>query len=376
MTFKYIKSLVFEVLHFCFLTKGSRDYFRLRNELKDFDKPFRKSIYELSKAEYEVTDFVSSYKSRSLKAIRVLKQEIPLTEIIIICAVKDDRAKIQKQVEYHKQIGIKHFTYIDNMSTDGTYEWLNKQADISLFRAEETFTESRKLSWRRQVMDVFGYDRWYLYLDSDEYFIYPGIEKIPIDCYIEHLENKGICTIMTPMIDMYSKSAIFSIDNSKDFMAECCYFDTDTYVLYKRLDEVAVKGGPRSRLIDSAILFRVSKYSLVKACSATIMANHVVFPTSLRPNKEQNGARAFLLHYKFLSADLKRNEELARLGVHHDGGSENMHYQLSYEQDPSMTFYCDTSHKYGYSNDLLKINICDNLFFREIFKHYGIKNET
>lgn len=358
-------------MHKLFLTKGSRDYFALRNDLKDYDESFKKSIYQLSKAKYSVTDFVESYKNKSIRAIRIVNKTTPKNEPILICAVKNDLNKIKAQIDHHRKIGIKHFAYIDNMSSDGTLEWLNEQNDISLFVAEEYFNDSRKFAWRRQVMDVFGYERWYIVLDSDEFLCYPGIEEIPIGGYIDYLEDKQICSLMTPMIDMYSKSDLFIMDDSKSFFDEYCYFDADSYTQYRYGEEVAVGGGPRTRLLGQK--FKLSKYSMLKACSATIMGNHTVYPEYLRPVKEQKGAKAFLLHYKFLPDDIIKYREMVKTGKYDYYGNENVKLSKkafdAYAQVEEKNFIYEGSQKLNSSMDLLKINICDSQFFKDFLKY-------
>jgi len=343
----------------------------MHKALKGLDVLTKKIIHNFAQTPYDLAQFVETYKKKSLENVRHCT---PLpNEPILLCVAKDSLITVKAQVDWHRRMGIKNFVYVDNMSTDGTFEWLLSQKDVSLFIARESFSEAKKIAWRRIVMDIFGYDRWYLYLDQDEFFCYPGIESIPIQKYIHYLEEKGICTTLAPMIDMYSNNSLYSENqDSNNIMDEYCYFDTDTYTLYKNRIMPMVRGGPRSRLYQLKDYFILSKYPFVRVNSETIMGNQRVYPTSTRFLNSTTLALGFLLHYKFLPHDYLKFKEHITSGVQYNDPRVLRLYTESFEKNNGISFFYEGSQKFNSSMDLLKINICDRVFFEAFLAENGI----
>ena len=276
-------------------------------------------------------------------------------EPILICAVKDDLVKIKLQVEHHRKIGVKHFIYIDNISTDGTFEWLREQEDVTLYKVETSFKGRTKSAWQNLAVKQEGYGKWYLILDSDELFAYPGMENINIQKYISFLEKKGITAITTPLVDMYSKGNIFTTNVIENIRNEYCFFDT---VYYVKSEEIY--GGPRFRIFS--MKNRLVKHSLLKMEKNMISGIHVNFP---RHRNFETKVAAFLLHYKFLPNETQKYMEIAEKGNYSGGSKEYKTYIEFYKQNPNLSFYYSGSQKLNNSMDLLKINIADKQFFEE-----------
>lgn len=347
----------------------ARENLRLIHQNKDILGDFDKALKQMAAfTYYPISDFINSYKNKAVKAVKILDITLNNNEPIIICAVKDDLIRIKKQVEHHRQIGIRHFVYIDNMSTDGTFEWLESQDDVSLFTVDEIYNSSRRNAWSRQAADFFGYSRWYLFLDSDELFIYPGAEIKPITEYIDLLEKSKIKSTLTAMIDMYTNTSVFK-GNSNQFADEYCYFDLDSYSISRRFWGWEIKGGPRKRLYPSEKKESVllTKYGLIKAEKSDLIGSHNNYPFSL--NFDRKRAIAFLLHYKFLPHDDKKYNEIIQTGNYAGGSKEYRKYMKAIEENPDLTFFYDKSVRLNDSKDLLKLEITDKSFFHEFLSN-------
>jgi len=308
---------------------------------------------------HQIDDFINSYLSNGIILVKK-RQEMGDIEPIVICAVRNDLDRIKMQVEHHRKIGIKHFIYIDNMSTDGTFEWLENQKDITLYRIESKFNASIKSAWWQLAIQREGYGKWYLILDSDELFAYPGMENMNIQKYIEFLKMKKISVITTPMIDMYSQNKLFEADICEDIKSRYCFFDTFYNQEYGYINW-RIFGGPRFRVFN--IDLQLTKHSLLRAEENIIVLPHKIFPFSRNVEK---GAKAFLLHYKFLPGDMQKFMEIIKEKTYHNGSGEYKIYMKYYKQNHN-TFYYSGSQKLNNSMDLLKINIVDKNFFEEYF---------
>jgi hypothetical protein len=351
------------------LTKRARMDHKMICVYTESVKDFKKALYQYAsqmESAYTKT-FIDAYLNKSVRPVKILEITLRKNEPILLCAVKDDLEKIKLQVDYHRKIGVKHFVYIDNISIDGTFEWLKEQPDVSLFTVNERFSSTVKNAWRRQVTDILGYDRWYLVLDSDELFMYPGVETKNINRYIDFLESSKIKSTLSPMIDMYSKGKIFeeNIDMNK-ILDTYCYFDTDTYKKVNTFSTCNVIGGPRVRVFskkENISSWLLSKYALTKLSRKVLIGTHQNYP--YKYNIETKGAIAFLLHYKFLPGDNEKYKEIVASEVYSNKSEEYKQYMEILEKKPNSSFYYGMSQKLNNSMDLMKINIIDKDFFNK-----------
>lgn len=347
----------------------------LMKSIDGTDELFKRAVWQWAiKMPSQGSEFVSSYRKKLVEAVRINDSTIKTTEPILICAVRDDLHKVKKQIEYHSKIGISNFAYIDNNSTDGTYEWLLEQEGISLFRTDERFSPTISISWRKQVMDIFGYERWYLVIDSDEFFCYPGMERISINKYIEFIEEKGYQAAFAPLLDMYPKGDLF-LSNECSFDESYNYFDTDSYMCKAFLDEMTVKGGPRARVLlkgnefnlKKMNVFQLKKFPLLYALPYTIPGIHENFPYQRKTTSKK--PIAFLLHYKLTSrSEIEKFKEYLSHGKMERAEMEV--FLDAFGQNQEAKFYYEGSEKLSESTDLCKIRIYDSKFFGELMSYY------
>jgi hypothetical protein len=335
--------------------------------VKDFRAPLNQMLFDFDGA-YKADTYIDSYKKKKVKLVKSAKISASESGPILLCVIKNDFVKVKAQLEYHRRIGIKRFAYIDNMSTDGVFEWLESQDDVSLFRTDEKFNDLVKESWKRQATDNLGYEKWYLIVDPDEFFIYPGIEHIPLNEYIRFLEKQKITAAPALMTDMYTKEALFN-SVSGDFMKDYRFFDTNTYRIRILYRSQFMDNGPRRRLFadhNTLVQPALTKYALVKLSKSMILTTHKNYPNKL--NFQTNGAAAFLLHYKFLPSEKSKYEEFAKPGGINSLASEDYKQMAKvFNENPNISFYFEGSQKLNDSMDLMKINVTDKKFFKKFF---------
>jgi hypothetical protein len=335
--------------------------------LGDFKTALTEMFFDYFRA-YRPEVYINSYKSKGVSLVKPASAAFYGSAPILLCVVKNDFEKVKTQVEYHRRLGIKHFAYIDNISTDGVFEWLLEQDDVSLFRTNDAFNDIVKESWKKQATDALGYGKWYLVLDPDEFFTYPGIENKPLNEYIGFLESRKIGAIPALMVDMYSKEGLFK-SVSGDFMRDFCFFDTDTYIHKRWYGFHNIYNGPRWRIFHSDDMLMhtgLTKYPLIKLEKSTVMSTHKNHPTKL--NFETAGPAAFLLHYKFLPAEKSKYDDFAQKnGIDSVADREYRQMAKIYSQNPGLSFYYGGSQKLDSSMDLMKINVVDRKFFKEFF---------
>lgn len=317
------------------------------NDIKKWKKSFSKFLL----AQPEQFEIVNEFYNNNLELINnSFKNE--KDKVTLICIVKNDLLKVKESLKHHRSIGVEQFVFIDNLSDDGTREWLLKQGDVHLYSAKVPYTTDRREAWINKIISFYGFNRWYLILDSDELFSYVGEEKFSIVSFIEFLEKEKIYRSRSLMIDMYAKREFYNTDNDDEYIKECCYFDTDSYIKEESLFLNLVTGGPRDRIFNSKSW--ITKFPLIYFQEGDIQGNsHYPFPYQKNFNSL---CYSYLKHYKFLPKDIEKYREIAENNNYFNGSTEYKKYiSIIDNKTGSLDFINERSKEMKSSIDVLEI---------------------
>lgn len=339
------------------IEKNYNEYEKNANEITMTDevkKIFKKSFINFIWAQPKDAEIAFSFLTSKIIPI---KEKIKIEEIgnktpILICIVKDDLQRIEMSINYYRKMGVKNFVYVDNMSTDGTFEYLLKQPDIDLYKCETPYTTQNREAWINRIIAHYGFNHWYLCVDSDELFVYDKMEEININEYISKLGKKNR-RVRALLLDMYSKEPIFK--ETENIQEYYCYFDGDTYEHNSTYKLETVTGGPRQRVFfeNSQKKFMLTKYPLFYFLKGDIQcSSHFQYPFS--PNCGVPCTTA-LLHYKFLKSDLQKYMDRVKLGNYANGSEEYRKYIEVYNKGENISLYNENSIKYVDSQSIKKI---------------------
>lgn len=221
--------------------------------------------------------------------------------IVALC-VKNDLRRLRLLVDHYRGLGVRRFAFLDNGSTDGTFEWCLEQEDIDLYRCLEPYQTLVKEGWINRIVSYYGFNRWYILTDSDELLVYKGMETHPIGDLIRYAEEHDLQRIRGLTLDTYTDGEVFSC--SEDIRRDFRWIDMDSYrwVDLKAGGMVvrSMVGGPRWRLMGSDA--SQSKFPLVFFSPGMVSETaHYQFPAEkVGKCPHQVG----ILHYKFLDGDL------------------------------------------------------------------------
>jgi hypothetical protein len=299
-------------------------------------------------------EYLDSYfEGRELQLIKssgIASKELSSNEPILICCIKNDLNRIRTITDYHRKLGIRKMVFLDNMSDDGTLEWLEKQ-DIDLYSVDERYHAGRKSAWIRKVMDIYGYDRWYLVVDSDELFSYPGSEEHGITELIGYAERKGLDRIGSFLLDMYPEHNLYAQGESADCVEENRFFDSDSYYMSKDGRGYMLRGGPRKRVFETGLDYTepLSKYPLLFAKKEDLWSDHRPLPFYKNFNSE---CLSVLRHYKFMPGDYEKYCKIAAEGNYYNGSAN---YKIYTKSGENISFMYDNSIEYTDSKSLSRL---------------------
>src|SRR5215212_402143 len=131
-------------------------------------------------------------------------------ELVVICVLRDGRPYVRSFVEHYTSMGVKHMVFLDNGSTDGTVETLQKYDNVTVFRNKLPF-RIYQLYMRRYLIHRFGKGRWSLTVDMDELFDYPYSDVVDLGSLLRYLNNGGYTAVVAQMLDMFPEKPLTSV---------------------------------------------------------------------------------------------------------------------------------------------------------------------
>lgn len=123
----------------------------------------------------------------------------------LICPVRNEMEFLPHFLRHHRAIGVKEFVFIDNVSTDGTTDYLRAQPDCHVYQTAQPYAQSNfAADWVNWVVGAHFRGRWVIYLDCDELLVFPRMEERDVSAFCAELEREGADTLYAAMLDMYS----------------------------------------------------------------------------------------------------------------------------------------------------------------------------
>ncbi len=276
---------------------------------------------------------------------------------ILVCIIKDDVLRIREFMHHYRSLGIKHFAFLDNGSTDGTKEYLMSQDDVNLYLCGDTYSTFRREAWINRLYAYFGYKHWYVCVDSDELIIYDGCDKHNI---VDAIKTIGRKRILALMIDMYPKGDVLNQASQEgNSFLRYRFYDRSSYYKKSSYRMEALYGGPRNRLFstkDNGFNCRLTKYPITYYDKGDVQGcSHYSFPFKFNYSQTVS---LVILHYKFFKSDINKYKERALKGNYSSGSLEYKVYLSRIEENRTMVFYnSEFSNELNSHNDLKKLCI-------------------
>jgi hypothetical protein len=217
-------------------------------------------------------------------------------------------------LDHYRKLGVDQFFIVDNGSTDGTFEHLSKQPDVSLFLQADSFRKAGcGVFWINHLIRRFGVGHWCFHVDMDEAFVFPHMDRgRSLRDFVGYVASCGWSSVPAMMLDIYPDE--LGGPPAGDPFKQSRNFDIDYTFFANELPPYRfIQGGVRARLSGRSLM--MTKAPLVKATSGlAYLANnhqHTHLPVS-----EVTGA---LLHYKFIGDLLGRVDEAIEREEHFMG---------------------------------------------------------
>jgi len=249
--------------------------------------------------------------------------------VLCVCVIRDEAARLPAFLRHYRALGVGHFLFVDNASTDGSADWLAAQPDVSVWRAAGSYARARfGMDWAMALLRRHAHGHWALTVDADEFLVYPHCDSRPLPALTDWLDRGGLRSFPAMLLDVYPRGPLDAVacPPGADPIAAAPWFDAANYT-FRRDPEYRnlwIQGGPRARAFFAdrpEAAPALNKIPLVRwhRRVAYVHSTHMLLPRGLnltydtRAGERPSGA---LLHAKFVHA-ARPPQAVARLAGEH-----------------------------------------------------------
>lgn len=288
----------------------------------------------------------------------LVDRDIPL---IFLC--HDDRKFLPSFLSHYRVLGVTRFICVDDVSTDGTRDYLSLQNDVDLWVSGRRYGEARRgKAWREELAVIYGKNRWYLNVDSDEYLVYDDCFDRPLPELISRLEQLRVRRLSAPMLDMYPggpvKHSEFDGSDSTLPWDVATHFDAAGYRLTVNSRFLRLVGGARGRFFSTNA--DLMKYPLLYWDEATSLGDNIHQPLPFDRNFFPISAA--LLHFKFFSDYREKSESAVADGQYFDGAREYRKILDAVARQGDLNFLFEGSLKYENPKQLVRLGFMKSIW--------------
>ncbi len=296
-------------------------------------------------------------KSRQLRVKQDHTGNIRKGDTLLVSTVRNEAIRIPFFLQFYRNMGVDHFLFVDNGSTDGFMDHVSGMSDVSVWYTNASYKAANYgVDWMNALKRRYAHEHWTLVVDPDELFIYPFCDSRPIKALTDWLDNSSIRSFSAMLLDMYPKGRLeeSSYRAGQNPLEIASWFDAGNYTIEtnKEYGNLWIQGGPRARAFFADTPRKapaLNKIPLVKwhRDYVYVSSTHNLLPRGLNLVYEEWGgekASGMLLHTKFLDTfSDKAGEEMMRK-QHYAGSSEYAAYAKHLNDSPN--FWCKWSEKY------------------------------
>ena len=299
--------------------------------------------------------------ANQLELLSAPENVAPLADapVIVVAVARNEKVLMPHFLDHYRSLGVRHFVLVDNLSDDGTREYLLAQRDVVLYSADTEYRHSHYgVAWQQAVLGAHALGRWVVLADIDELLVYEDCEHRPITEWLASLDERGYDAAMTLMVDMYPQGDL----SSADFTAAESPFEVAPWFDEQPVVRWQLGGGNysnlptylsalRHRLIpDSAPnLYTSQKIAVFRYAPWVRLAQGLHYASNLNVAPEPVVFAHFKYHAGFREKVMK---EIARK-QHFNGAEEYRKYQALVAESCQSLFEPKCSRRWAGSREMI-----------------------
>ena len=239
-----------------------------------------------------------------------------LDELLVISVVRNGELYIKSFMDHYRAMGVKHFVFLDNASTDRTVELLCGQESVTVLQTDAPYKKYEN-TMKRYLAERFSAGRWNLCADIDELFDYPFSETLSLGDFLRYLNDNSYTAVVAQMLDMFSDTPLAELESKPDdqLKEKYVYYDIsaiekDDY-LWSPRSNVEIKahlGGIRKTVFGTDNALTKAALVLMDGKIKTFITWHHVRDAWVAD------LTCVLMHYPFVSSFCAKVQDAVRTG--------------------------------------------------------------
>src|SRR5215203_1952889 len=286
-----------------------------------------------------------------------------IDELVVLVLLRNGRPYIKPFIEHYFSLGVKHIVFLDNGSTDGTVDTLQKYDNVTVLRSGLPF-KRYNLPMKQYLVERFGRGRWTLNVDMDELFEYPYSDVVSLKRLLGYLNENSYTAVVTYMLDMFPETLLAAAEDPaggyEDLKEANRFYDISGVRTrdYSEIGDIGnVVSNEQIEILYGGVMQRVFRTSPLLTKHPLVFLDEQIRPHDLSDHWVGNARiadfTALFLHYK-LSANLYdsvRREIEERRYYNRHGKYDKMHKILA--EAPSLLMRNDTTKELKSVNELV-----------------------
>jgi hypothetical protein len=147
-------------------------------------------------------------------------------ELLVTSVVRNGELYVRSFMDHYLSIGVAHFVFLDNGSTDRTVDLLCRYPKVTVLKTDAPYHKYEN-AMKRYLAEKFSMGRWHLCSDIDELFDYPYSTSLSLRDFLRYLNSRSYTAVLTQMLDMFSDHCLEELDSRPTDNIEKihCYYD-------------------------------------------------------------------------------------------------------------------------------------------------------
>jgi hypothetical protein len=251
--------------------------------------------------------------------------------VIVVAVARNESLLLPHFLAHYRGLGATHFVIVDNLSDDGSREWLLQQPDVTVYSADTEYRHSNfGVAWQEAVLGAHGLGRWAVLADVDEFLVYRGSASRNLVELTRSMQADGADSGVVLMVDMYPQGDLDTADFATDEPFSAAGYHDCHPLLPWRLGAGAYSNSAtwlsalRHRLIPASApnMYTSQKVALIRYRPWMRFAEGLHYASGVTPARERLAFAHFKYHRGFRE---KVMQEIARK-QHFDNASEYRRY--------------------------------------------------
>ncbi|CAN5385703.1 glycosyltransferase family 2 protein [soil metagenome] len=287
--------------------------------------------------------------------------------ILLFATLRNEALRIPFFLDYYRRLGVEHFIFVDNNSTDGFLDLVRQESDCSVWFTAASYRSSNfGMYWLNILLGKYGSGHWCLTCDPDEFLVYPYCEDRNLLELTEYLASEKRDHLFCLMLDMYGRGLVKDTHciPGQNPVEVAPYFDRMGFLQTPNAfnGDMYIQGGARRRVMfadepSRAPALNKTPLILWKPYYSYLSSMHVASPKRLnRPHSMKHICpTGCILHFKFLSVIAAKAAEEMERKEHYDNSVEYRRYNAFLQKEDE--FYCEISSAYAGSKQLVELGL-------------------